>query len=92
MSAQDQHDDLLGEVIERACKDREFRSRLLADPAGAIRHAFGVILPHNYRVRFMECPRELDALIVLPPMEGELDEVDLDQVAGGADTEACGSW
>ena len=87
-------DDLLREVIDRASTDREFRARLIADPASAIRHAFGVILPHNYRIRFMERPRELDALIVLPPMHEELDEDDLEQVAGGGDTEAdtCGNW
>ena len=87
-------DDLLREVIDRATTDREFRTRLLADPASAIRHAFGVILPHNYRIRFIERPRELDALIVLPSMGEELDEDDLEQVAGGGDTDAdtCGSW
>ena len=89
------NDDLLREVIERASSDREFRVRLLADPGSAIRHAFGVILPHNYRIRFIERPRELDALIVLPPPgHVELDEEDLEQVAGGADTdtEVCGKW
>lgn len=85
-------DDLLREVIDRASTDREFRTRLLTDPASAIRHAFGVILPHNYRIRFMERPRELDALIVLPAMHEELDEEDLEQVAGGGDTDTCGSW
>jgi hypothetical protein len=85
-------DDLLREVINRASTDREFRARLLSDPAAAIRHAFGVILPHNYRIRFMERPRELDALIVLPAMGEELDEDDLEQVAGGGVTDACGNW
>jgi hypothetical protein len=85
-------DDLLKEVLERAATDREFRVRLLADPVGAIRMAFGVILPHNYRIRFIERPRELDALIVLPSMNQELDEDDLEQVAGGIDTEVCGQW
>ena len=85
-------DDLLREVIERAGTDREFRTRLLADPTAAIRHAFGVILPHSYRIRFIERPRELDALIVLPAMGQELDEDDLEQVAGGADTDECGKW
>lgn len=88
----DKNDDLLRDVIERASEDREFRTRLLADPASAIRHAFGVILPHNYRIRFIERPRELDALIVLPAMHQELDEDDLEQVAGGADTDVCGKW
>lgn len=85
-------DDLLREVVDRASTDREFRARLLTDPAGAIRHAFGVILPHNYRIRFVEQPRELDALIVLPAMGQELDEEDLEQVAGGAETDVCGKW
>jgi hypothetical protein len=87
-------DDLLKEVMERAATDREFRARLLADPVAAIRVAFGVILPHNYRIKFMERPRDLDALIVLPDAggRGELDEDDLDLVAGGGDTDTCGSW
>jgi hypothetical protein len=86
-------DDLLKEVLERAAEDREFRARLLSDPVSAIRMAFGVILPHDYRIRFMERPRELDALIVLPDAgQGELDEDDLDLVAGGGDTDVCGKW
>lgn len=89
-SPKQKNDDLMREVIERATTDREFRARLLADPAAAIRHAFGVILPHNYRIRFMEKPVELDALIVLPPFgQGELDEEDLENVAGGGDTDTC---
>jgi hypothetical protein len=94
MSDHRKTDDLLREVVDRASTDREFRARLLSDPASAIRHAFGVILPHSYRIRFIERPRELDALIVLPSMGEELDEDDLEQVAGGGDTEAdpCGSW
>lgn len=87
-------DDLLKEVLERAAEDREFRVRLLADPVAAIRMAFGVILPHNYRIKFMERPRDLDALIVLPEFGRgtELDDEDLDLVAGGADTDDCGKW
>lgn len=87
-------DDLLREVLERAATDRDFRGRLLADPVAAIRTAFGVILPHNYRIKFMERPRDLDALIVLPDVggRGELDEDDLDLVAGGGETDVCGAW
>jgi hypothetical protein len=87
-------EDLLKEVLERAATDKEFRARLLAEPVSAIRMAFGVILPHNYRIRFIERPRDLDALIVLPDVggRGELDEDDLDLVAGGGDTDVCGTW
>ena len=94
MSHPKKKDDLLQDVIERAGSDPAFRSRLLADPAAAIRHAFGVILPHDYRIRFIDQPAELDALVVLPPADGRLDEDDLEQVAGGADTdpEICSKW
>lgn len=86
-------DDLLREVVARATEDREFRARLLADPASAIRHTFGVILPYNYRIRFMERPASLDELVVLPPLgNSELDEDELEQVAGGGETDTCGSW
>lgn len=87
-------DDLLKEVLQRAATDREFRTRLLADPVAAIRMAFGVILPHHFRIKFIERPRDLDALIVLPDVggRGELDEDDLDLVAGGGETDTCGSW
>lgn len=86
-------DDLLKEVLERAASDREFRVRLLADPVGAIRMAFGVILPHTYRIKFIERPRDLDALFVLPDLgQDELGEGDLDLVAGGGDTEFCNKW
>jgi hypothetical protein len=87
-------DDLLKEVLERAARDKEFRARLLSDPVAAIRMAFGVILPHHYRIKFIERPRDLDALIVLPEpgRRGELDDDDLDLVAGGGDTDVCGKW
>ena len=86
-------DDLLREVVARATTDREFRVRLLADPASAIRNTFGVILPYNYRIRFMERPANVDELVVLPPLgNSELDEDELEQVAGGGDTDTCGSW
>jgi hypothetical protein len=90
------NDDLLKEVLERAATNKDFRARLLAEPVSAIRMEFGVILPHDYRIKFVERPRDLDALIVLPDAggRGELDEDDLDMVAGGGDTEVspCGSW
>lgn len=86
-------DDLLREILERAARDRDFRARLLSDPAAAVRNAFGVILPHDYRIKFIERPRDLDSLVVLPDVDcGELDEGELEQVAGGGETDTCGNW
>lgn len=86
-------DDLLREVLERATGDRAFRARLLSNPASAIRNEFGVIFPRDYRIKFIERPRDVDALVVLPDVDcGELDEGELEQVAGGGETDTCGSW
>ena len=77
---------LLDRVLERAEEDAAFRAALLADPGPALRDAFGVSLPPGYRVRFVEKPADVDALIVLPDPRrpgGELDDDELDQAAGG---------
>lgn len=86
----DEGDDLLQRVLALSVTDTAFRSRLLTDPEGAILDAFSVRVPGGYRVRFIEKPAELDALVVLPDPaapEGELDDDDLDLVAGG--TSGC---
>lgn len=86
-------DDLLREIVDRAATDRAFRARLLSDPASAIRNEFGVILPRDYRIKFIERPRDLDALVVLPDVDdGDLEEGELEQVAGGGETDTCGNW
>ncbi len=85
---------LLQQIVSRATWDLAFRNRLLSDPAGAIHATFGVTVPPDFRVRFVEKPSDLDALIVLPDMkkpDEELDDDDLDQVAGGGDTDSC-TW
>lgn len=83
-------DRVLHEVAVRASTDAEFRTRLLHDPAKAIYDAFGVTIPTGHVIRFIEKPRDVDTLIVLPDLRhpaGELDEDDLDEVAGG--TSGC---
>lgn len=92
----DEGDDLLQRVLALSVTDTAFRTRLLADPEAAILDAFSVRVPGGVRVCFVEKPAELDALIVLPDAArpgGELDDDDLDLVAGG--TNGCAtttSW
>lgn len=76
---------LLNSILQRATTDRVFRQRLLTEPADAIRDAFGVRLPPNYRIRFIERSRDVDALIVLPDLkeDDELSDEELEDVAGG---------
>ena len=77
---------VLQQVMERAAVDREFRQRLLTDPRGAIRAAFGLEVPADLKVKFIEKGADVDTLVVLPDLrrpEGELTDADLDAVAGG---------
>jgi hypothetical protein len=79
-------DGVLHEVTVRATVDLEFRRRLLAEPAKAIKEAFGVTIPAGHVLCFVEKPPGVDTLIVLPDFHHpgeELDDDDLDAVAGG---------
>lgn len=79
-------DHILHDVTVRATVDLDFRTRLLQDPNGVILEEFGVTIPSGHQIRFIEKPAGVDTLIVLPdfhPASDELDDDDLDQVAGG---------
>ena len=79
-------DRILHEVTVRATTDLEFRKRLLHDAARAIYDDFGVTIPTGHVLRFLEKPQGVDTLIVLPDFRhpaGELDDDDLEEVAGG---------
>ncbi|HEY5060498.1 MAG TPA: hypothetical protein VII52_03130 [Gemmatimonadaceae bacterium] len=79
----------LDAVVARAETDPAFRARLLVDPHGAIRDAFGMRVPDDFRIRFVERDPGVDALVVLPDLRhpqaaaGELSDRDLEQVTGG---------
>jgi hypothetical protein len=76
-------------VVERSALDRDFRLRLLADPKAAIRDAFGVELPQDFRLRFIERDRDVDLLIVLPDVVDD-DVVEGDDLRGVSG--AASSW
>jgi hypothetical protein len=76
----------LDAVLARACNDPAFRHALLTEPRTAIHQAFGIRIPSEFRIQFVEKSADLDALIVLPDLcdpSGELSERDLEAVAGG---------
>jgi hypothetical protein len=82
-------------IVHRASVDREFRQRLLTDPRQAIQEAYGVVIPPNFRIKFIERDPGIDALIVLPDLKSatgegatnELSDHDLEAVSGGVDTD-----
>lgn len=92
MRGQRESDDLRPAILERASRDAEFRRRLLIDPKAVIYDTFGITVPDDIRLKFIEKSPDLDALIVLPDFidNQELSDEELRQVAGGSNTEA--SW
>ena len=78
----------LERILARAATDSEFRRRLLTEPKEAIRDAFGVVIPSNFRIKFIERDPDVDALVVLPDpkaVDGALSDNDLEWVSGGVD-------
>lgn len=85
----------LEKILEKAAQDREFRRGLLEDPRTVIQEAFGVRIPRDFRVKFIEKTPDIDALVVLPDCEdpdGVLDDRDLEHVAGGDGTPPDTNW
>ena len=88
-------DSIFQEILTRAATDKEFRARLVAEPASAIEEVIGVpvsTLPRPINVKFIEKEPGLDAVIVLPDYvdaEGALSEAELEAVAGGDCSLTC---
>lgn len=82
-------DALVSSILQRSATDREFRTRLLNDPNGAVEQVLGVAvstLPHPPKVKFIEKEAGVDALVVLPDFlnpDGSLSDAELEAVAGG---------
>lgn len=83
---------LLKAVLKRATIDSTFRQQLLTDPRSAIEQVFGIKIPAQYRLRFIERGPDTDALIVLPDFDPSpdpnpddpLSDDSIDNVVGGA--------
>lgn len=72
------------QIQKKALVDEEFRNELLEDPNAIIEKESGETLPEGFKVNVIESDPAYDATFVLPDMIGdELDDADLDQVAGG---------
>ncbi|HET6232702.1 MAG TPA: hypothetical protein VFE05_21685 [Longimicrobiaceae bacterium] len=76
-------------ILARAASDTAVRNGLLSDPRGTIRAEFGIELPRDFQVRFVEKGAALDVVLAAAPdPDGGLSEDELDSVAGGVD----GAW
>jgi hypothetical protein len=82
------------EAIKRSVVDSEFRIKALTDSNAALEAISSKTLPEGTSVRFVQNYGKATRTYVLPdPVEesNQLLEEDLEQVAGGALKEACGS-
>ena len=77
-----QHPSVLGEIIARAWRDPDFKSRLLADPRAALQEA-GVAVPGGMTVTVVENTATHLHLILPQSPSDEMSEADLDGIAGG---------
>jgi hypothetical protein len=85
MTAPLDREQLLNAILSRATCDGKFRRLLLDEPKPTIHREFGIQVPANFTIKFIEKEPQVDSLVVLPDFVGggELDEDDLENVCGG---------
>lgn len=72
-------------LIAKACTDEAFRQQLLSNPKAVVEQEFGEALPEGINVEIIQEPANT-LYIVLPAMpesNDELNDEDLEAVAGG---------
>ena len=90
---QEKINEVYGMIQKKAVTDEEFREELLANTREAIEKIAGEALPEGFQVKVIENDPAYAATFVLPPMaSSELDENDLEEVAGGGicSADGCG--
>jgi Nitrile hydratase, alpha chain len=78
-------------LVQRSMEDEDFRQRLLDDPKGAVEQELGSRLPEGVEVRAVEESAQI-IYLVLPSASplgqgGELSDQELDEVAGGDESD-----
>ena len=69
-------------IVEKAMKDKEFRSKLLSNPGDAMKGIFETNLPESLNIHINE-ETPNDIYITLPPREIELSDEQLSGISGG---------
>jgi hypothetical protein len=82
--------DLEAQIIAKAQADESFRQALMGNPKAAIEKELNGELREGVEIKVVE-ETASTLYLVLPAVEGELSEADLDRVAGGVRTAISGS-
>ena len=71
------------ELLLKAAQDDAFRETLLANPKAALSQFLGTELPAELKVSVVENTPTTLTLVIPPKLNDELDDTDLEAVAGG---------
>lgn len=74
-------DSMFQKLIAKTEEDTDFRGRLLADPSSALKEAFDIELPDDFRVVVHEDDARTAHLVL--PSSSELTDLQLQEAAGG---------
>ena len=85
-------DDILNDALERATTDRGFRERLLNEPRAALAEMAGQALPQGFVIQFLEKDADTDALLVLPDLVPETDQLSDAEIQAVGDCGADTCW
>jgi len=71
------------DLLLKAAKDEAFREALLSNPKEALSQFLGTAFPAELRVNVVENTATELTLVIPPKLTDELDDAELDAVAGG---------
>ena len=74
-------ESMLEKLIARTEEDKNFRSRLVADPSSALKDAFNIDVPDDFNIVIHEDDARTAHLVL--PASVELTDAQLQQAAGG---------
>ena len=74
-------ESMLEKLVAKAEEDSDFRSQLLTDPSTALKEAFGLEVPDEFKVTVHQDDARTAHLVL--PASAELTDAQLQQAAGG---------
>lgn len=78
----DTRESMLEKLMAKAEEDTDFRGRLLANPGSALKEAFDIEVPDDFKVVVHEDDARTAHLVL--PASSELSDAQLQHAAGGA--------